>query len=486
MAGHEILTPREMYEADALASGRFNVQSAKLMENAGRAVAEVILARFAKCRVAVICGPGNNGGDGFVVARLLAAKKWSVVVYLAADHLPRAGDAAVMAKRWKGAVKPFGDFGMAFVGKSKPQLIVDAIFGAGLNADFPALWAEAIAAAHVPVVAVDVPSGLDGLTGHVRGASVKADVTVTFFRKKPGHVLEPGRRLCGDVVVAHIGIPAAVLDQIKPKLWENDAPAIRPIAIEAHKFSRGAVIVWSGPELQTGASRLAALAAARGGAGVVSLIGPPDALRIQAAHVTSIILKPAESHSEILALLDDERVRAAIVGPGAGLSGLEEKVFAFLAHAKAVVLDADALTAFTDNPDELFAAIAEHHARPVVMTPHEGEFARLFNDLAVLDESKVEKARAAAARSGSVIVFKGPDTVIAAPDGRAKINSNAPAKLATAGSGDVLAGIIAGQLAQGVAAFEAACAGVWLHGAVAQAVSRRMLIAEDLINQIGR
>ena len=486
MTGHEVLTPQEMYKADELAMAKFKVPSLKLMENAGRAATAEILRRYRKCRVAVICGPGNNGGDGFVVARLLAAKKWPVQVYLAAENMPVSGDAAPMAAKWKGRVLPFADFGMAFVGKAKPQLIVDAIFGAGLNRDFPLSWAEAVAAAQIPVVSIDVPSGLDGLTGRARGACVKADLTVTFFRKKPGHVLMPGREVCGETVVADIGIPSQVLDVIEPKLCENGAPAMPGIAASAHKFTRGHVVVWSGPEFQTGAARLCAMAAARVGAGVVSIAGVPAALRIHAAHVSSVMLKPVERSAEIAALLDDARVTAAVIGPGAGLAGLKDKVFSFLAHGKTVVLDADALSVFGDSPEELFAAIKEHPSRDVVMTPHEGEFARLFSDISQTDESKVERTREAAARSGAIVLLKGPDTVIAAPDGRARINSNGPAKLATAGSGDVLAGLIAGLMAQGLGGFDAACAGAWLHGAAANAIARRSLIAEDLIDQIGR
>ena len=307
MTGHEVLTPQEMYKADELAMAKFNVASLKLMENAGRAATAEILRRYGKRRVAVICGPGNNGGDGFVVARLLAAKKWPVQVYLAAEHLPVSGDAARMAARWKGRILPFADFGMAFAGRAKPRLIVDAIFGAGLNRDFPLSWAGAVAAAHIPVVSIDVPSGLDGLTGRARGACVKADLTVTFFRKKPGHILMPGRELCGETVVADIGIPAQVLDAIEPKLCENAAPAMPGIAALAHKFTRGHVVVWSGPEFQTGAARLCAMAAARVGAGVVSIAGGPAALRVHAAHVSSVMLKPIERSTEIAALLDDMR-----------------------------------------------------------------------------------------------------------------------------------------------------------------------------------
>ncbi|MBG1231464.1 NAD(P)H-hydrate dehydratase [Aestuariivirga litoralis] len=482
----EILTPAEMYQADALASGVFGASSLKLMENAGRAAADAIIARFKKRHVAVICGPGNNGGDGFVVARLLAAKKWPVSVFLTCELIQLKGDAALMAKKWKGRVHPFASLGASFAGRNRPALIVDAIFGAGLNREFPLAWAEAIAAAKVPTVAIDVPSGLDGLTGRPIGACITADVTVTFFRKKPAHQLQPGRALCGEIVLADIGLPLQVLEEIRPRLWENSAPEFHALDVSGHKFTRGHAVVWSGPELATGASRLAALAAARVGAGLVSLTGAEDALRVQAAHVTSIMLKPAESDSALVSLLSDRRIKAFCIGPAAGVShALRRKVLDGLKSGPACVLDADALTAFADAPQSLFEAIQAHPERGCVLTPHEGEFNRLFSLLKDSIESKVEVARRAAALSGAVVVLKGADTVIASPDGRARINSNAPPTLATAGSGDVLAGLITGLLAQGWDAFGAACAAVWLHGEAAARVPRRTLIAEDLIGMIG-
>lgn len=483
---HEILTPSEMYQADALAADVFRAPSLKLMENAGRAVVEAIVARYKKCRVAVICGPGNNGGDGFVVARLLATKKWPVSVFLTCEAGALKGSAAVMAKKWKGRVQPFAAFGESFRGNIKPQLIVDAIFGAGLNREFPPDWARAIAAADVPVVAIDVPSGLDGVTGRMIGACVQADLTVTFFRKKPGHLLVPGRELCGELVLADIGLPQDVLEEIGPRLWENAAPKFAAVNVEAHKFTRGYAVVWSGPELSTGASRLAATAAARIGAGLVSIVGSEEALRIHAAHVTSVMLKPVESDSALDHLLSDKRVTAFCIGPAAGVSpALKRNVVAGLKAGMPCLLDADALTVFADAPERLFEAIQHDQARVVVMTPHEGEFGRIFSKLRDSIESKVEVARRAAKLSGAIIILKGPDTVIAAPDGRAKINTNAPPTLATAGSGDVLAGLVTGLLAQGWPGFEAACAGVWLHGDAANRVKRRTLIAEDLIEAIG-
>ncbi|MDE2384955.1 MAG: NAD(P)H-hydrate dehydratase [Alphaproteobacteria bacterium] len=482
---NEILTPAEMYQADALAI-RARMPSFNLMENAGKAVADAIAQRFGKRRVAVICGPGNNGGDGFVVARLLAARKWPVTLFLTCDVAALSGDAAAMAKKWRGKVHPFAAFGTSFEHKAKPQLIVDAIFGAGLNREFSPLWAAAIAAAKVPVVAIDVPSGLDGMTGRPVGAAVRADVTVSFFRKKPGHVLEPGRGLCGELVLADIGIPAAVLEAIAPRLWENSAPDLPGVTAMGHKFTRGHALVWSGPELATGASRLAAVAAARAGAGLVSLVGDEAALRIQAAHVTSVMLKPVSGDGAWRKMLEDKRITSLCLGPAAGVSaGLRRSVLTALADGPACVLDADALTCFESEPDELFAAIQARPERACVITPHEGEFARLFSTLKDSIESKVEVARKAAERSGAIVLFKGPDTVVAAPDGRAKVNTNAPAKLAVAGSGDVLAGIITGLLAQGMGGFEAACGGAWLHGEAANHCPRRNIMAEDLLDHIG-
>ncbi len=482
---HEILTPAETYQADALAVAAGDT-SLRLMEEAGRAVADEIMRRFKKCRVAVICGPGNNGGDGFVVARHLATRKWPVDLFITAKAAALRGDAAKMFRRWKRRVHPFVDFGTRFERRNKPHLIVDAIFGAGLNREMPATWIDTLAAAEVPVVAIDVPSGLDGLTGRPVGACVKADLTVTFFRKKPGHLLVPGRGLCGEVVVADIGIAAAVLGTVRPMLWENTPPLLPAIASDSHKYRRGHAVVWSGPEFATGAARLAAMAAARAGAGLVSIAGPATALRIHAAHVSSIMLRVAESEAELKTLLENKLITAVCMGPAAGVGLLlRRNVLASLQADVACVLDADALTSFEGHAPALFEAIKANLMRPAVLTPHEGEFLRLFPGLTNPLDSKVERARRAATLSGAIVLLKGADTVIAAPDGRAKINTNAPAKLATAGSGDVLAGIITGLLAQGMDGFDAACAGAWMHGDAGKKVNRRSLIAEDLLDEIG-
>jgi ADP-dependent NAD(P)H-hydrate dehydratase / NAD(P)H-hydrate epimerase len=446
----ELLTPAQMYQADtlAIASG---ITEAQLIENAGRVVAEEIARRYGARKAVVLCGPGNNGSDGRVAARYLKQWGWPATV---SDDIAGA------------------------------ELIIDALYGAGLNRDFPAALAEKINSTGVPVVAIDVPSGLDGLTGRPRGACVKADLTITFFRKKPAHLLLPGRMFCGEVVFAEIGIPATVLPELKIQLWENTKPVLPNFGSSAHKYKRGHAVIVSGAKFNTGASRLAAQAALKVGAGLVTIAGNADELHVHAAHATAIMLAQTDNALALGMLLDDKRRNAVCMGPAAGV-GAETcaRTRAVLASGAATVLDADALTSFAQNPDELFAAIAEFPGRSVILTPHEGEFARLFSDLAKGPEAKHERVRKAAKRSGATVILKGADTVIASPDGRAAINGNAPPSLATAGSGDVLAGLATGLLAQGMPPFEAACAAVWLHGEAATH-GPRSFTAEDLVQRI--
>ena len=469
---HELLTPEEMYRADALAV-QTGVSSLTLMENAGRAVAEEIARRYGARPVLVLCGPGNNGGDGFVVARLLKRWGWPVRLALLGDRHSLKGDAAAMAALWEGETEQGVVIGGA-------RLIVDALFGAGLSKPFPADLAGAINGAGVPVVAVDVPSGLDGLTGLPRGAAVRADVTVTFFRRKPGHLLLPGRILCGEVVVADIGIPESVLQEIRPTTWINTEIRLSGPSPAGHKYGRGHAVVVSGGPLNTGAARLAAGAALRSGAGLVTLSGSAEALAVHAAQLSAVML----SDADLATLLSDRRKNAVCIGPAAGVGeDTRDKVDAVLMSGAAAVLDADALTSFGDagESERLFRLVGLVPGRPVVMTPHAGEFSRLFKGLTEEGDSRLEVARKAAALSGAVVILKGADTVIAAPDGRARVNANAPPTLATAGSGDVLAGMVTGLLAQGLDGFQAAAAAVWLHGDAASRHGPRGLTAETLL-----
>ncbi len=473
---HALLTPTQMGEADRLTIAG-GVSGIELMENAGRKVADAISQRWPPRPVAVLCGPGNNGGDGFVAARVLAERGWPVRLALLGSVAGLRGDAAQAAVRWTGAAEP-----LAPAALDGARLVVDGIFGAGLARPVEGMAravVETIGERRLPVVAIDVPSGIDGASGEVRGIAPRAAVTVTFFRKKPGHLLLPGRGYCGETVLEQIGIPDTVLDRIAPDTVEN-APdwwlgAFPRPSLESHKYARGHALV-AGGAVMTGAARLAARAAARLGAGLVTVAAPEAAFPIYAAALTGVIVHPVPDITAFREFLADKRRNAALIGPGAGVGGeTREKTLAILGAGKRAVLDADALTSFAEDPDTLFSAIRS----PCVMTPHAGEFSRLFD--AVGD--RPERTRRAARQSGAVVLLKGADTVIAAPDGRVAVNSNAPPQLATAGSGDVLAGIVLGLLAQGMEPLAAAAAAAWIHG-VAACRFGLGLVAEDLIDTV--
>lgn len=433
-----------------------------LMEAAGAAVARAARRRWRPVRTLVLCGPGNNGGDGYVAARLLQQAGWPVAVSALGE--PRPGTAAaVMRGRWRGGVVPFRAEETRRAG-----LVIDALFGAGLARDIDAVVADMLRPAR-EVLAVDVPSGLDGATGQARGEVRAATATVTFFRFKPGHLLHPGRGLCGSLVLADIGLPASVLEGIAPRAMLNSPAAwraqLRQAGAADHKYSRGAIAIPAGRGM-TGAALLAARAARRAGAGHLTVVAPDPA--------TAAVLRSAEP-GLIVADTAPARVRALVLGPGLPPDAATRTlVRAALRGTAEVLVDAGALTAFAGTPGALRGA--------TWLTPHDAEFAQLFGPLlSGPAPDRLAAARAAAAETGAIVVLKGAATIIAAPDGRAAINAHAPPWLATAGSGDVLAGTIVGL---GIAdPFAAACAAVWLHGEAANAAGEG-LVAEDLPDRL--
>jgi len=485
---YELLTPEEMAQADAKAIAG-GISGMALMNKAGLAVADEIATRHPVGRkVAVMCGPGNNGGDGFVAARILRQRGYRVRIGFLGDESKLAGDAAEARKQCSISLEPWTAELIVW-----SNCIVDALFGAGLVRPITGDAGDLVAAMNASdaeITSVDLPSGVSGLDGQVKGIAVQAHRTVTFFRKKPGHCLLPGKLRCGIVRVVDIGIPDRVLEEIQPRSHENAPDLWRrfwsPPGSESHKYARGHCFAVSGPASATGAARLAARAALRSGAGLVTLASTHDALLINAAHTTAIMNREFGSASELQALLSDRRVTSVVIGPGLGLGApARDKVVAALECQALVVLDADALTLFADDPQFLFKRIAARSPGTTVMTPHSGEFARLFPDLAGgdSDRSKIEQAVTGARRASAIMVLKGADTVVAEPDGAAIVNHEASPWLATAGSGDVLAGTIAGLGAQSIPGFRAAAMATYIHARAAEYAGPG-LIAEDLVESI--
>lgn len=479
-----LIDPVVMARIDA-AAGQSGIPLYDLMERAGQAVAASALRHYPQAlRFVLLCGGGNNGGDGYVAARVLLQSGAAVAVHHLGDVAALKGDARKAFEQSGVRPLPLGDYAPL-----SGDVVIDAVFGAGLSRDIPPELnrvIDAVTEAAVPVLSVDLPSGLCGRRGVPLGASFRAQRTVTFMARKPGHLLMPGRELCGALEIFDIGIPSRILAAHEGSVAENDPlvwrGALPRSDMETHKFRRGHVTVFSGPPHATGASRMTALSALKAGAGIVTIAAPREALDVLSVTLTAVMSAGLNDAEDLGRWLEDKRHGAFVLGPGFG--DLEKaRQFVSLLGDKAVVLDADAITAFRDRPETLFERVTSGTGK-FVLTPHEGEFARLFPDL-VEDAglSKIERAQAASARSGAVLVYKGADTVIAAPDGRALVNTNALASLATAGSGDVLAGIIGALLAQGTPAFEAAAAGVWLHGEAGKRAGAGMT-AEDLSHAV--
>lgn len=480
-----LLLPSEMAKVDAAAAAS-GIDSFGLMQKAGWAVAAAALRHFPEAlRFVVFCGPGNNGGDGYVAARALDDAGAEVAIFRLGETQKLKGDAAKAYRLCPIAGLPIEEYA-----PHEGDVVIDAIFGAGLDRTVPPVLAEVIhrvASANVPVLAVDLPSGLDGRAGVPLGAAFRSVHTVTFMTRKPGHLLMPGRELCGTIEVVDIGIPERIvraearsgIAENMPLQWRDASPSAQ---MDTHKYKRGHLVVFSGGATATGAARLAAGAGLKAGAGLVTIASPEAALSANAAHLTAIMLRAVADETALAQWLSDDRLQTFVLGPGFGI-GEAARQYVKALSGRHLVLDADGISSFMEAREELFGPFAGGACR-LVLTPHDGEFARLFPDIAANEgTSKVEKARDAAARSNAVVIYKGADTVIAAPDGRALINTNAPPWLATAGSGDVLAGITGGLLAQGMPTFEAAAAAVFLHGEAGQRAGHG-LTAEDLVAEV--
>lgn len=464
-----ILTPEEMRAAEQAVIDA-GTEPFVLMQRAGEAVAEFVHAHWPDGRIQVLCGPGGNGGDGFVAAARLAAFWRKVDVFCTVPVSDLRGDTARAAALWSGPVHP-----LEAALDSEPELVVDALYGGGLSRPLEGA-AAMLALRGGRVISIDVPSGIDGLSAKPAGPAFHAEGTVTFAGLRPAHVLLPGAAFCGAVMVADIGVPVVTrLVENSPDLWLASLP--RPGA-GAHKHQRGHLKVVSGGPCNTGAARLAARAGLRAGAGLVTVLSPVEAIQVLASQLTSIMLAPFRTAQDLA--VQAGRAGVVVIGPAAGLGQVtRENVAALLAGPGRLVLDADALTSFGEDPEALFRMLRASD----ILTPHEGEFSRLFGTLLPDSVNKVEAVRAAAARAGCIVLLKGADTVIARPDGRAFVSTHSTPWLATAGSGDVLAGLIAGMMAQGVETCLAAAIGSWLHGEAGRRIGAG-LIAEDLETRV--
>jgi len=485
---HILLTPEEARQADAwtIENGK---PGAELMEAAGRAVADIIVDYVGTPlevggEIVVLCGPGNNGGDGYVVARHLDEWGYPVRVLMQGGEKSLKGAAKKMAAKWRGPSEPIGERPI-----NGASVIVDSLFGTGLDRPVEGPAANVLEEANKANafrIAVDIPSGLDALSGNPMGTCFRADATVTFFHKKAGQVVAPGRFYCGGadhVHVADIGIPEAALENVMPTHFSNE-PGLWSAAFPfqgpcSHKYDRGHLLVLGGKEPTLGASRLASLAALRTGAGLVTLAASTETYAIQASALDDVMVRRFDSAFGFIGLMSDPKINTVLLGPG---SGVGEKTVELVMQAtlksRNMVLDADALTSLVGRLDVL----ANAKNSEIVLTPHEGEFARLFPSLNY-NKDRIAAVRSAAKASGCTVVLKGVSTIVASSDGRVSIASNAPSWLSVGGTGDVLSGMIASLLAQGMPAFEAASAGVWLHGEAGMKAGRGM-IASDLLTQI--
>lgn len=502
-----LVTAAEMRRLDARTI-ELGTPGYTLMERAGAGATDVLLQRFPAVRdgrVVVVAGRGNNGGDGFIVARLLRAQRVRADVVLLAQQEEVVGDAA----RALGALRKSGGRFVETVGESAlsqfakeleaATLIVDAVFGTGLNQDvtgWRAAMLQAMNDSGTPILAIDIPSGLDAERGVPLGVAIRAQATATFAFPKIGQVIHPGAEYVGTLAVVDIGIDAQALREVAPRASLLVAPDAAPLVPwrlpQAHKGNCGHVLVLAGSRGHSGAALLAASAAARVGAGLTTLAGPASLNDIYCSALPEIMTVPL-SETDGRVRFDESELRSAlfgkaavVVGPGFGTHADAVQAVSFLLREARVpvVLDADALTCIAHDLSMLRRALV-----PAVLTPHPGEMARLCaSDVAIVQAHRIATARAFAAQHGCLLVLKGARTVIATPEGHMSINSSGNPGMASGGMGDVLAGMIGGLLAQGLSPQDAACLGTFLHGEIADYLAEHRgpigYLASDIVSGI--
>lgn len=476
-----LLTAADIHATDERAA-QLGIPPQELMLRAGTALTQEILKRYAPSKVLIICGPGNNGGDGFVVARLLTEHHWSVTVSTENAALPHNEPARTHAHYYSKECIPFTAINSDFI--QQFDLVIDAGFGVGLSRQLNEQWEsllQCLQNSKKPIIAIDIPTGIGDFGQLFSQYPIQADLTLALFKKKPAHIIAPGRKYCAEVIVCDIGFDAKQVPieprfyENTPKLWAQQWQQLQP-QWHTHKYQRGHLVVFGGPELP-GAPCLSALGAAVCGTGLVTILCDPDSWSIYAAQMRSIMVRSIRGQDDFLAYVHNKNINAIVIGPGAiGCIELPDYIDAVLASKKPCVLDAEALNVIASDPERFFPLLHNN----CVLTPHEGEFKRLFPHSPQLKGiERLQAVQLASQETGVVVVLKGAETLVGLSDGRLIINNHASPYLATAGSGDVLAGAIAAFLAQGIKAPLAAAMGIWLHGHAGK-IAGIGLIADNL------
>ena len=499
----------EVMALDRHAIDQLGIPGVVLMENAGRACSDLfvqIFGNYSPGSVLVVAGQGNNGGDGYVMARILAERGWRVTTLVLGLESTISGDARVMLNVIRNLGLPLSFIEDALTLKkhfvdAAPTHIIDAIFGTGLNSDVRGLQAEAISLINTsaaPVFAVDIPSGVDGSTGRICGVAVQADLTATFDHAKIGHGSQPGAVYAGDLNVVDIGIPLTGREEFSSNVFLLDEIEVEPLlpnrSAVGHKGSFGHLLVLAGSPGKTGAAALAGNAAVRSGCGLVTVGTSAIVHDIIEMKLTEAMSYPLMDQGGLISLQAQQQIeqllinrQALAIGPGLGVSAELGELIKWLVTSVPLpmIIDADGLNLLAGQLE----ALQWRSKQPLILTPHPGEMARLAGlTVSDVEANRFEIARNFATKYGVILLLKGARTVIAAPDGRVNINSTGNDGLASGGSGDVLTGLIGGLLAQGMDGFSAATLGAWLHGRAAELVADYQgtagMAASDLLSQL--